>query len=156
MIDAIEGRGMVDVFRHKHPQLKAWTREPQGDLAKTQTARLLDRFFVTAEVGEHLATRIGIHRGFPLESDHLPMVIDLPNDGAGIAERVVPVWDPVTVTKIVRDREPTDTQKADFSDRVELEMAEVNAMIENGTITPEGAYKAVMEAMIRGTNKKGS
>ena len=55
---------------------------------------------LTDEVATHLATRIGIHNGYAIDSDHFPVVCDIPLNCAGAARNVTPVWSHQKVTKI--------------------------------------------------------
>ena len=120
--------GVKDIFRTKHPEVRAWTREPSGELATSHPSRMLDRVFATSEVAQHLATRIGIHAGSNFDTDHLPVVVDMPNDCAGVAEKMVPVWDPVTVTKVKRE-EPSEQSKAEYSIKVRESLQKISATV---------------------------
>ena len=55
---------------------------------------------LTDEVATHLATRIGIHNGYALDSDHFPVVCDIPLNCDGAARNVTPVWSHQKVTTI--------------------------------------------------------
>ena len=114
ILDAITDTGLHDVFRTKHPTKRAWTRMPTGDLAQVQAARRIDHVMATSEIAQHLATRIGIHHDFHLETDHRPVVVDIPLDCAGLADRVVPVWRPNTVEKLVKNKDITRKDAEDY------------------------------------------
>ena len=55
---------------------------------------------LTDDVATHLATRIGIHNGYALDSDHFPVVCDIPLNCAGAARNVTPVRSHQKVTNI--------------------------------------------------------
>ena len=38
ILEAIEGQGMKNIFRCRHPKIRAWTREPTGDLQTKHVA----------------------------------------------------------------------------------------------------------------------
>ena len=100
VIEEIEQMGLVDIFRNKFPITRAVTRT-----SNTDTNRFLDRIFATAETATHYATGIAIHKKDLIDagSDHLMIVADIPIDTAGIAIHRVPLWEPITVTKWIRD-----------------------------------------------------
>ena len=100
-IDLLEGAGVVDIFRSRHPHTKAWSREPPGALATRHKARRIDNIMATAEMADNMATRTGIHRGSPLksESDHFPIVTDIPLDVANMATHKIHAWTKHKVTK---------------------------------------------------------
>ena len=71
-IASMRAMGLEDTFRARHPgtHVQAWTREPTGELEHVQSSRRIDHLMLTDEVAKHLATRIGIHNGYALDSDH--------------------------------------------------------------------------------------
>lgn len=143
IIEAIEGKGIIDTFRHKHPNLQAWTREPSGELSHIQAARRIDYIMGTQNIATHLATRTGIHEGFMLDSDHKPVIMDIPLDAANIADRVIPTWLPYTDTKIQMDNELTDKQKEEFNNSME----DACNLIEWETMSGEDQYKEYSRAI---------
>ena len=54
---------------------------------------------LTDELATHLATRIEIHNGYALDSDHFLVVCDIPLNCVGAARNVTPVWSHQKVTK---------------------------------------------------------
>ena len=70
--------GLKETFRARHPGTQAWTREPTEELEYVQSSRRIDHIMLTDEVAKHLATRIGIPNGYALDSDHFPVVCDIP------------------------------------------------------------------------------
>ena len=71
--------------------------------------------FASSEISDNLATRIGIHKGFQLRSDHVPVVCDFPINCAGIAEHVIPVWTKNTVDKVVMNEDITSRDIDNFN-----------------------------------------
>jgi len=120
LLAAIEHSGVQDVFRAAHPNTRAWTREPTGDLESRHAARLIDHILATNELAHHLTTRIGIHSGFKLDSDHYPVIADFPINCAGVAENITPVWSPTVVYKLQMKEKVTPDDVELFNQRLKL------------------------------------
>ena len=85
---------------------------------------------LTDEVASHLATRIGIHNGYALDSDHYPVVYDIPLNCAGAARNVTPVWSYQKVTKT----ESTGSTQEELQEGVE----KFNEALAQGAVDTEG------------------
>ena len=142
IIDAMEGRGIRDVFRAAHPTTRAWTREPTGELEHVQASRRIDHVLATEEISHHPATKIGIHKGYMLESDHCPVVCDFPIDCAEIALDVCPVWNPVVVHKTQMKPEVTEEDREAFADQASALMTGIDM-----SQPPRVIYGAVKDAI---------
>ena len=142
IIDAMEGRAIRDVFRAAHPTTRAWTREPTGELEYVQASRRIDHVFASEEISHHLATKIGIHKGYMLESDHCPVVCDFPIDCAGVALDVCPVWNPAVVYKTQMKPDITEKDREEFAENAEELMKEVDM-----SQHPRAIYSAINEAI---------
>ena len=122
ILEALEGAGLLDTFRTRFPSTRAWTR-----LDDTHRQRRLDHVMATAEVTNHVSTRVGIHSLPPIKSDHLPVVIDVPVDCAGMAQHVTPVWDRVVVEKMVMKSGEDLPNPITFNEKFKAEMAQIPA-----------------------------
>ena len=117
IIDRICAMGMEDVFREHHPDTRAWTREQEG-----QISRRLDYVMATGELVGHPVTRVGIHSGGPLCSDHSIVMVDTPINCGRAAGRPIPVWEPIQVKEVRIKESITKGDKADFNTRVHAGM----------------------------------
>ena len=90
IIDRMSAMGVEGVFRKHHPDTRAWTREPAG-----QVSRRLEYVMGTGELAGHPVTRVGIHSGGPLCSDHSIVMVDTPINCGRVAGRPIPVWEPI-------------------------------------------------------------
>ena len=70
------------------------------------------------ELAQHMATRIGIHTGCALDSDHSPVVCDFPIDCARVALDICPVWSPTVVHKFTVHEDCSDCDIAAFNERL--------------------------------------
>ena len=72
-----------DLFRFLHPLQKAHTHISVGE-RQDQAQRRLDYVLGTHELVQP-GTRMGIHAGYTLDGDHLPVICDLHINSAGLA-----------------------------------------------------------------------
>ena len=86
-----------DVYRDKFPQVQTWSRIATSGTA----ARRIDYALTSKEISKHLATRVGYHKDSGLssspedeekKSDHMPLIIDVPIDCAGLAQGTIDKW----------------------------------------------------------------
>ena len=103
-----------DIFRFLHPTQKAYTHSMSGE-RQDQTQRRLDYVLGTHELVQP-GTRMGIHTGYPLEGDHLPIICDLHLNSAGLAPRPIPTWKPHSCTKLKLHPEITTKMIQQFND----------------------------------------
>ena len=128
ILHALQGAGMHDIFREHHNTERAWSRVPPQALQhQGHAARRIDHMCATAEIAQHPAVRIGIHRGGPMEgdSDHMPVLCDMPIDCTGMAEEVCPIWSPTVVYKLVVDEKPTAAQAEAFNKDLQRRVSEM-------------------------------
>jgi hypothetical protein len=104
-----------DIFRFLHPTLKAYTHTTSGE--RSQVQRRLDYVLGTHELAQP-GTRMGIHTGYPLEGDHLPVICDLLINSAGLASRPLPIWQPHKCTKLKLHSEITCKMTQQFNDLI--------------------------------------
>ena len=105
-----------DIFRFLHPTQKAYTHTMKGE-RQDQTQRRLDYVLGTHELVQP-GTRMGIHTGYPLEGDHLPVICDLHINSAGLASRPIPTWQPHSCTKLRLHPDITPTMTQQFNDLI--------------------------------------
>ena len=103
-----------DLFRYLHPLQKAHTHISVGGKID-QAQRRLDYVLGTHELVQP-GTRMGIHAGYTLDGDHLPVICDLHINSAGLAPRPVPTWQPHTCSKLKLHPEITTKMASDFND----------------------------------------
>ena len=61
---------------------------------------------------------MGIHTGYPLEGDHLPVICDLHINSAGLASRPIPTWLPHSCIKLKLHPEITPQMTQQFNDLI--------------------------------------
>ena len=101
---------LVDVFRNRHPSLQTWTREGSGENSK-QRKRRIDMFLTDQQMAKHEHTRTGIHASTTIDSDHMPVWLDIPLDCALKSQSPIPMWSTTKVTKR-KMQTPTTQEKA--------------------------------------------
>lgn len=134
--------GTRDIFRGAHPNTQAVTHIPQGGKALREARRRLDYIAATKEVADHPATRIGILANPSLRGDHWPVVADIPNDAAGLAENVCALWHPTTVDRIELLEGATEQDKHQYNERVATGWAEAQVAAE-GMMTLDQMGEAI-------------
>jgi len=149
VLTALEGIGLCDTFRIAHPDLQAWTREPTGDLQHVQASRRIDAVMASDELANNLAMRSGIQQDFFLRTDHMPTVTDFPLDCAGLAENVIPVWDPHKVTKTMMNEDISDADTAAFNLKLSAAMQRITnnkELYSTSNQLFEGINSSILEA----------
>ena len=142
----LEELKVVDAFRAIHKETTAVTRIPQGKKALTDAARRLDYICTNKEIAYHPSTRIGICKEPLVKTDHLPVVIDIPTNCAGLAEDVQKVWDHHEVKKLRPEDIKTVSEEGlkEFSNTFCRGYREVKTkdLEKNGKLLLEQLYKA--------------
>ena len=111
-LQEFEKMGLHDVFRKRHPNLKAVTRRGQGDQVHKGTR--IDHVLMTKQAALHQFTSVGIHREAAVQSDHVPVVVDIPLNIAGLATEVCPIWQPTVEWILGRKHDVTDEEVDNF------------------------------------------
>ena len=115
---------LYDLFREAHPKVRAYTRIPQEGKVYLEASRRLDQIWGGINIANSPALKIGIPRENPLGSDHLPVIIDIPINCAGMATGVEPMWVPHTTIKLQlkTEGEITEEDKEKFTENFIKEM----------------------------------
>ena len=134
--------GLIDGFREVHPTTRAITRVKEGEVG-----RRLDQMWVTPEIAQHPNLRVGISKEQYRDSDHRPVIMDMPIDCANLAEGTTPVWTPHKTVKLKKKEEGEHSE----AEREEMRSAfvENHRQREEGTI--EEAGQGLLEDIYKAT-----
>ena len=113
-------------------------------LEKNKTSRWLDYILMSGEAATNIATRSGIYCGImDVESDHRPVMADIAIDCAGMAERVVPLWEPHKIRRLRRKPKVTESEREALTALV-VEALKTN---EEARITTKAQFEAIRDAI---------